>query len=83
MKYTFCEKIIWYAMNGTIVDFLNTKHPNWNIKLIKSKAKKRYKQIIEESPDIGSITKNSLRTCLSSGALWLAFYETCEEKIKD
>lgn len=83
MKYTFCEKIIWYAMNGTIVDFLNIKHPNWNIKLIKSKAKKRYKQIIEESPDIGSITKNSLRTCLSSGALWLAFYETCEEKIKD
>ena len=48
MKYTFCEKIIWYAMNGTIVDFLNIKHPNWNIKLIKSKAKKRYKQIIED-----------------------------------
>ena len=83
MKYTFCEKIIWYAMSGTIVDFLHTKHPNWNIKLVKSNAKNRYKQIIKESPDIGSITKNSLRTCLSSGALWLAFYENCEEKIKD
>lgn len=83
MKYTICEKIIWYAMSGTIVDFFHTKHPNWDIKLVKSNAKNRYKQIIKESPDIGSITKNSLRTCLSSGALWLAFYENCEEKIKD
>ena len=29
------------------------------------------------------MTKNSLRICLSGAALWLAFYESCEEKIKD
>lgn len=83
MKYTFCEKMIWYAMNKTIIDFFNTKHPNWNIKLLKSRAKDRYKQIISELPNIGSITENSLRICLSGGALWLAFYETCEERIED
>lgn len=69
MKYTFCEKIIWYAMDKTIIDFFKDKHPNWDIKLLESKAKKRYKQIIMELPDIGSITKNSLRICLSGGAL--------------
>lgn len=81
MKYTFCEKVLWYAMNKTIINFLNIKHPNWDIKLLKSNAKKRYKEIVTDLPDIGSITKNSLRICLSGGALWLAFYETCEEKI--
>lgn len=83
MKYTFCEKVLWYAMNKTIINFLNIKHPNWDIKLLKSNAKKRYKEIVTDLPDIGSITKNSLRICLSGGALWLAFYETCEEKITD
>ena len=83
MKYTFCEKIIWHAMSGAIVDFLASEHPNWDIGLVKSKANKRYRQIIADSPDIGGLSKNSLRTCLSSGALWLAFYESCEEKISD
>ncbi len=83
MKYTYCEKLIWFAMNKTIVDFFSKKHPNWNIKLLKTNAKKRYKEIILDLPDIGSVTKNSLRICLSGGALWLAFYETCEEKISD
>lgn len=68
MKYTFCEKMIWFA---------------WNIKLLKNKAKNCYKEIIADLPDIGSITENSLRLCLSDGALWLAFYETCEEKIEN
>ena len=83
MKYTFCEKILWHAMSGAIVDFLASEHPNWDIGLVKIKANKRYRQIIADSPDIGSLSKNSLRTCLSSGALWLAFYESCEEKISD
>ena len=83
MKYTFCEKIIWHVMNKTITDFLKSKHHNWNIKSLRNRAKDRYKQVIEELPDIGSITANSLRICLSGATLWLAFYESCEEKIKD
>lgn len=65
MKYTYCEKLIWYAMNKTIIKILGNKHPNWNIKLLKINAKKRYKQIITDLPDIGSVAKNSLRICLS------------------
>lgn len=83
MKYTFCEKIMWYAMNSTILDFFRERHQNWDIKSLEIKAKKRYKQIISELPDIETMTKNSLRICLSGAALWLAFYESCEEKIKD
>lgn len=83
MKYTICERLIWSAMNKTIIDFFKKKHPSWDMNLLKSKAKRRYKEIIIDLPDIGSITKNSLRLCLSGGALWLAFYESCEEKITD
>lgn len=83
MKYTYCEELIWLAMNKAIVDFLEKEHSNWNIKLLKINAKKRYKQIITELTDIGSLTKNSLRVCLSGAAIWLAFYESCEEPIKD
>lgn len=83
MKYSFCEKIIWDVLNKTIIDFFNKKHPNWDIKLSKSKAHKCYKEIILELPDIGSLSQNSLRICLSGAALWLAFYEVCEEKIED
>ena len=39
MKYTYYEKIIWFAMNKQVVDFLKEKHSNWNIKLLKTKAK--------------------------------------------
>lgn len=80
-KYTYCEKLIWYAMNKTMTEFLSKRHPNWNTKLLKINSQKRYKQIITELPDIGSVTKNSLRICLSGAALWLAIYESCEEKI--
>lgn len=83
MKYTYCETLIWYAMNKAIIDFLSEKHPNWNIKLLRINTKKRYKQIVTELPDIGELRKNSLRVCLSGAALWLAFYETCEKKIED
>ena len=83
MKYTCCEKLIWYAMHKTIIEFFNVKHPKWNLKLLKSKSHQRYKQIISELPDIGSLPKNSLRICLSGAALWLAFYESAEEKISD
>ena len=58
-KYTYCEKLIWYAMNKTMTEFLSKRHPNWNIKLLKINSQKRYKQIITELPDIGSVTKNS------------------------
>ena len=68
-------------MNKTMTEFLSKRHPNWNIKLLKINSQKRYKQIITELPDIGSVTKNSLRICLSGAALWLAIYESCEEKI--
>lgn len=83
MKYTYCEKILWLAMKKTIIEFFSDKHPNWNIELLKENAKKRYKQIISELPDIGNLKDNSLRICLSGGSLWLAFYESCEEKITD
>lgn len=39
MKYTYCETLIWYAMNKAIIDFLSEKHPNWNIKLLRINTK--------------------------------------------
>ena len=38
MKYTYCEKLIWYVMHKTIIEFFNEKHPKWNLKLLTLQA---------------------------------------------
>ena len=52
MKYTFCEKIIWYAMNGTIVDFLNitpTLSEAWDIIQMEEIERELFKDFDEET----------------------------------
>ena len=31
MKYTYCEKLIWYATNKTMTEFSGERHHNCNI----------------------------------------------------
>ncbi|EDP24201.1 L-2-amino-thiazoline-4-carboxylic acid hydrolase [Parvimonas micra] len=37
--------------------------------------------MIKRTPDIGSLRKNPLRVCLTSGILWLSIYEAMEGKM--
>lgn len=39
MKYSYCEKLMWLAMNGVIFELLKEKMPDVDCKLWKRKAK--------------------------------------------
>ena len=75
MKYSYCEKLMWLAMNGVIFELLEEKTPDVDCKQWKKKSKERYKQIISELDEIGDMMKNPLRVSLSGGAVWMAVYQ--------
>ncbi len=83
MNNTICEKLMWAAMNGTILKFLAAELPEWDMPSLKAKFKKQYRKIRSEVDDIGRITKNPLRICLAGGVIWLAAYEACEGKMDE
>ncbi|EFI41536.1 L-2-amino-thiazoline-4-carboxylic acid hydrolase [Peptoniphilus sp. oral taxon 386] len=81
MKNSLCEKIIWYALSPTIFQFIKQYWKDIDIKNVKRISKNNYKDIIKRTPDIGSLRKNPLRVCLTSGILWLSIYEAMEGKM--
>ena len=83
MKYSYCEKLMWLAMNGVIFELLEEKTPDVDCKQWKKKSKERYKQIISELDEIGDMMKNPLRVSLSGGAVWMAVYETAPNKMSE
>lgn len=80
MKYSYCEKLMWLAMNGAIFGLLEEKEPGADCGQWKKKSKERYKQIISELDEIGDMMKNPLRVSLSGGAVWMAVYETAPKR---
>lgn len=83
MKYSYCEKLMWLAMNGVIFKLQEEKMPDVDCKQWKKKSKERYKQIISELDEIGDMMKNPLRVSLSGGAVWMAVYETAPNKMSE
>lgn len=43
MKYSYCEKLMWLAMNGVIFKLQEEKMPDVDCKQWKKKSKERYK----------------------------------------
>ena len=81
MKNSLCEKIMWYVLSPTIFQFIKQYWKDIDIKNVKRISKKNYKDMIKRTPDIGSLRKNPLRMCLTSGILWLSIYEAMEGKM--
>ena len=81
MKNSLCEKIMWYVLSPTIFQFIKQYWKDINIKNVKRISKKNYKDMIKRTPDIGSLRKNPLRVCLTSGILWLSICEAMEGKM--
>lgn len=81
MKNSLCEKIMWYVLSPTIFQFIKQYWKDIDIKNVKRISKKNYKDMIKRTPDIGSLRKNPLRVCLTSGILWLSIYEAMEGKM--
>lgn len=83
MKNTICEILMWSVMKGTILKFLSAELSNSDMQVIKGSFKKIYKQMLAEVDDIGSLTKNPLRICLTGGIIWMAAYEACDGKMDE
>ena len=81
MRNSLCEKIIWAVLSPTIFQFIKQYWKDIDIKNVKRISKKNYKDMIKRTPDIGSLRKNPLRVCLTSGILWLSIYEAMEGKM--
>ena len=79
MKYTFCEKLMWFALAGPSYKYL--LHTGVNVN--KKKAKDIFRQMAARTPDIGSLMENPLRICLSGGMVWLSIYEAAEGKLEE
>lgn len=79
MKKTFCEKILWVGITPDIWKYLIEEYPNLNIKEIKIKSKIKYDEILQRTPDIGSLKKNPLRVSLTVGIIWIAIYKALNE----
>ena len=75
MRYTLSERLVWLMMVNSICRTIKQERPDWDISLLKKRAKKRYRQIVEGCDDIGSANRNPLRMNLVGGAMWFAFYE--------
>lgn len=83
MKYTYCETLMWHALTPTLFRWLKERKPDWDMAALKRDAKKRYRQMALRTPEIGSLSKNSLRICLSGGMVWLSVYEAAEGRMDE
>lgn len=79
MKYSFSETLMWFALAKHSFRYLKQN----GVYVDKKKAKKIYRQMTERTPDIGGLTKNPLRICLSGGMVWLSIYKAADGEIED
>lgn len=79
MQYSFSEKLMWFALAGHSFQYLEGKR----IPIDRKRAKLVFRQMTARTPDIGTLTENPLRICLSAGMVWLSIYEAVDGKIED
>ena len=50
---------------------------------MKRRSKQVYRQMVSRTPEIGSMTKNPLRVCMTGGMLWLSVYKAAEGRMSE
>ncbi len=83
MKFTLMDRLIWSKIAPTCLNTLKTHRPEWDTKAVGKAAKRRFKQIVEETPSIGSIKENPMRFSLNGSMVWFAIYEAAHERYGD
>lgn len=83
MNYTFCETLMWHALTPTIFQWMKQREPGCDIAALRRRAKRIYRQMAARTPEIGSLSKNSLRICLSGGMVWLSVYEAADGRLDE
>lgn len=80
MKYTLADKLMWKFMQGRCFKVLREEYPEWDIDKLRKDARKRYQEIVDATPSIGSYRENSLKKNLTGGMVWIAIYEIAKER---
>jgi type I restriction enzyme S subunit len=80
MKYTLIDRLMWHFMQGTCFGVLREECPQWDFHLLRNEAKRRFGEIVMATPSIGSYRENSLKKNLIGGMVWIAIYETANER---
>ena len=83
MTYTYCEAAMWHIMMPAAFRCLSETEPDWDIPALKRRSKQIYRQIVSRTPEIGSMTKNPLRVCMTGGMLWLSVFEAAEGRMSE
>lgn len=83
MKYELSERMVWWMMIHPICKVIKEEHSEWDMALLKKRAKRRYREIVEGCDDIGHAWQNTFRMNLVGGAMWFAFYEAANGIIED
>lgn len=83
MTYTYCEAAMWHIMMPAAFRYLSKTEPDWDMPALKRRSKQIYRQIVSRTPDIGSMTKNPLRVCMTGGMLWLSVFEAAEGRMSE
>jgi type I restriction enzyme S subunit len=80
MEYTIADRLMWHFMQGRCFKVLREECAEWDISQLRKEAKKRYREIVNATPSIGSYRDNSLKKNLTGGMVWIAIYETAKER---
>ena len=83
MKYTICETLVWALFGRPMKRYLEKIRPGWDAGAVLKASKRRFRAMIAELPDIGTLKQNSLRLCLSGGAVWLSIYESTPDPMTE
>ena len=83
MRRSVCETMIWFAMAPAAFRYLSKAEPGWDIPGLKQKTRETYRQMIDRTPDIGTLAENPLWVCLAAGMLWLSVYEATQGKMRE
>lgn len=79
MRISIIDHFIWWFMASTCTTELEKARPHWDIALLRKKSGKRFRQILQSTPSIGSYSENSLRVSLNGATAWFAIFEVAKE----
>ena len=79
MRIELIDRIGFYIISGVCVKQLTAEHPEWNGRAIKRIAKRQFRQMLCDTPSIGTHRQNCMKMNLTGGAVWFAIYDAVEQ----
>ncbi len=79
MRFGIIDRKMFQMMTSVCIKELIKEHPGWDGKAIRKNARTRFRQMLKETPSIGSYMQNCWKPNLVGGAVWFALYDAVEE----